>query len=80
MKSEPRAQRSVPSSGEREARVRAVGADDSGPFVALGALAPVEAPGPGWPVGARFDEEPSGFQLAYETYERELERARREAA
>ena len=78
MKSEPREQRSVPSSSEREAS--AVGADDWGLFAALAARASVEAPGLAWVVGAVFDDEASGLQRAYEAYERELERAPREAA
>lgn len=77
MKSEPQAQRSVASSSERDARVRAIGADDSGAFAARPSG---EAPGLGWGAGPALSEEPSGFQLAYEAYERELERAARAAA
>lgn len=72
MKSESPAQRSVSSTTERGPGTPVIHADESGEVVALGAA---------WGARARADE-PSGFQLAYESYERELERERaaREAA
>ena len=80
MKTEDQLQRSSAASAESETRAGEGGADGSGAFASRGARASAEAPAVGASVEFVPDDEPSGFQLAYEAYEREVERVARAAA